>query len=235
MLGPDALDAEEDLYAVRLPRVHEYTELAGLNRITREPRRPRRAILASGMAYAATLRALNDLGFTTRDQEHLGLRLVKIDLPWPLSLFVLRAMVRGVDEVLVVEDKAPVVEEQLKAALYRQEEQPRIVGKEDGDGRSLIPRHGAATSRLVAHALARVWRDEELPARARVEVERLNMGAPIRIDLGGGAPLRAPPTSAPAAPTTSPPVLTRTSWSVWASAATSWRSSTRRVGGTRSV
>ena len=64
LLGPGALEAEEDLYAVRFPRVHEYTELAGLNRITREPARPRLAILASGMAYAATLRALNDLGLS---------------------------------------------------------------------------------------------------------------------------------------------------------------------------
>ncbi len=186
LLGPDALEAEEDLYSVRFPRVHEYAELAGLNRITHEPRRPRMAILASGMAYAATLRALDDLGLGAREQQSdLGLRLIKIDLPWPLSPLALRAMVHGVDEVLVIEDKAPVVEDQLKSALYRQPEQPRIRGKEDGHGRSLIPRHGAVTSHVVAGALARLWRDEDLPVRARLAVDRHNAGAPIRIDLGG--------------------------------------------------
>jgi len=188
LVGPGALEAEEDLFTVRIPRVHEYTELAGLNRITREPVRPRMAILASGMAYAATLRALSDLGLSAHDQDDLGLRLVKIDLPWPLSPFALRAMVGRAHEVLVVEDKAPIVEEQLKAALYRQPSQPRIYGKEDGDGRSLIPRHGAVTSHLVATALARLWRDEALPGPARLAVDRHNAPAAVRIDLGGDAP-----------------------------------------------
>ena len=188
LLGPGSLEAEENLYAVRFPRVHEYTALAGLNRITREPARPRMAILASGLAYAATQRALTDLGLSPDDRCDLGLRLIKIDLPWPLSPAALQAMVHGADEALVIEDKAPVVEDQLKAALYRQPHQPRIFGKEDGAGRSLIPRHGAVTSHLVAEALARLWRDEDLPAATRVEVDRLNAGTPTRIDLGGVAP-----------------------------------------------
>jgi indolepyruvate ferredoxin oxidoreductase len=194
LLGPGALEAEEDLYAVRIPRVHEYTELAGLNRITREPVRPRMAILASGLAYAATLRALDDLGLSAHDQDDLGLRLIKIDLPWPLSPFALRAMVHRAHEVLVVEDKAPIIEEQLKAALYRQPNQPRIFGKEDGDGRSLIPRHGAVTSDVVATALARLWRDETLPAPTRLAVDRHNTGGRMRIDLGAVAPIPAPRT-----------------------------------------
>ena len=97
-------------------------------------------------------------------------------------------MVHGVDEVLVVEDKAPVIEDQLKAALYRQPGQPRIFGKEDGDGRSLLPHHGAVTSDLVAGVLSRLWRDEDLPPQVRAAVDRHNAGAPIRIDLGGSAP-----------------------------------------------
>ena len=139
LVGPGALEAEEDFVNVRIPRVHEYTEVAGLNRITSEPVRPRLAILASGMSYSATQRALSDLGLGAHEQDDLGLRLVKIDLPWPLSPFALRAMVHRAHEVLVIEDKAPVVEEQLKAALYRQPSQPRIYGKEDSEGRSLIP------------------------------------------------------------------------------------------------
>jgi indolepyruvate ferredoxin oxidoreductase len=188
LVGPGALEAEEDLFAVRIPRVHEYTEFAGLNRITTEPSRPRLAIVASGLGYAATQRALSDLGLSAHDQDDLGLRLVKIDLPWPLSPFALRAMTHRVHEVLVVEDKAPVVEEQLKAALYRQANQPRIYGKEDADGRSLIPRHGAVTSDVVAQALARLWRDASLPEAVRVAVDRHNAGGRVRIDLGGGTP-----------------------------------------------
>jgi indolepyruvate ferredoxin oxidoreductase len=189
LVGPGALEAEEDLFSVRIPRVYEYTEFAGLNRIMTEPSRPRLAIVASGMAYSATQRALSDLGLSAHDQDDLGLRLVKIDLPWPLSPFALRAMTHRAHEVLVVEDKAPVVEEQLKAALYRQSSQPRIYGKEDGEGRPLIPRHGAVTSDVVAQALARIWREETLPPAARAAVDQHNAGRAagrIRIELGSG-------------------------------------------------
>jgi len=183
LVGPGALEAEEDFVRVRIPRTYEYTEVAGLNRITSEPIRPRIAVLASGMAYAATLRALSDLGFTQHDQDDLGLRLVKIDLPWPLSPFALRAMVHRVHEVLVVEDKAPVVEEQLKSALYRQPNQPRIYGKEDAAGRPMIPHHGAVTTEIVTTALARLLRDEALPAHLRHAIDQHNHPEPIRISL----------------------------------------------------
>ncbi|MGA2304944.1 MAG: indolepyruvate ferredoxin oxidoreductase family protein [Acidimicrobiales bacterium] len=188
LVGPGALEAEENFVDVRIPRVHEYTELAGLNRITSEPVRPRWAILASGMSYAATQRALSDIGLNAHDQDDLGLRLVKIDLPWPLSPFALRAMVHRAHEVLVIEDKAPVVEEQLKAALYRQPSQPRIYGKEDSEGRALIPRHGAVTSDIVVRALARLWHGEALPPHVRAALDRRSAAPPIRIDLAADAP-----------------------------------------------
>jgi indolepyruvate ferredoxin oxidoreductase len=188
LVGPGALAAEEDFVNVRIPRVHEYTEVAGLNRITSEPVRPRLAILASGMSYSATQRALSDLGLGAHEQDDLGLRLVKIDLPWPLSPFALRAMVHRAHEVLVIEDKAPVVEEQLKAALYRQPSQPRIYGKEDSEGRSLIPRHGAVTSDIVVRALARLWRDEALPPHVRAVLDSRTAASPIRINLAADVP-----------------------------------------------
>jgi indolepyruvate ferredoxin oxidoreductase len=184
LVGPGALDAEENFVAVRIPRTYEYTEIAGLNRITSEPTRPRIAVLASGIAYAATVRALLDLGFDEHDQDELGLRVVKIDIPWPLSPFALRAMVERVHEVLVVEDKAPVIEEQLKSALYRRANQPRIYGKTDAAERPLIPGFGAVTSESVAKALARLLRDETLPAHIRHAVDQHNHPEPIRIALG---------------------------------------------------
>ena len=205
LLGPGALEVEEDLFGERIPRVHAYAELAGLNRITSEPSRPRLAVLASGTAYAATLRALSDLGLGASARDDLGLRLVKIDLPWPLSPPALRAMADRVHEVLVVEDKAPVVEEQLAAALYRQPRQPLIYGKGADGGPSLIPRHGAVTPVLVAKALSHLWRDEPLPPPVRAAVDRHNRKAPIRIELASATPPSATPPPATPPSATPPP------------------------------
>ena len=191
LIGSGALEAEENWFNVRLPRVFEYVEIAGLNAITSEPTRPRLAVLATGTAYACTLRALSDLGLSAHDRDDLGLRVVKLDLPWPLSPFALRAMVERTEDVLVVEDKAPVVEEQLTAALYRRAHQPRVFGKEGPGGSPLVPRHGAVTTDVVARALARMLADRPLPPPVRVAVDRLNTPPPLRIDLATDDPVPA--------------------------------------------
>jgi len=147
---------------------------------------------------------------------------VKIDLPGPLSPFALRAMTHRAGEVLVVEDKSPVIEEQLKAALYRQPVQPLIYGKEDRDGRPLIPRHGAVTSDIVAKALAHLWRDESLPHRSAAPWTVVTSSPPS----ASSWPQRRPPPYAllllGLPPQHLDPGRRRTSWSGLVSAATSW-------------
>ena len=76
------------------------------------------------------------------------------------------------------------VEEQLKSALYRRANQPRIYGKTDAAERPLIPGFGAVTSESVAKALARLLRDETLPPHIRHAVDQRNHPEPIRISLG---------------------------------------------------
>ena len=61
LLPPANLDAEADLLGARLERALEYGRAAGLNRVVHEPPRPRIALVAAGVAFAATLRALDDL------------------------------------------------------------------------------------------------------------------------------------------------------------------------------
>ena len=51
--------------------------------------------------------------------RRLGLRLVQVSMPWPLDADQLRSFARDLETVLVVEDKLPFVEAQLKEALYR--------------------------------------------------------------------------------------------------------------------
>ena len=46
----------------------------------------------------------------------------------------MREFARGLDEILVVEEKGPFVETQLKEALYGAPDAPRIVGKRDEHG-----------------------------------------------------------------------------------------------------
>jgi indolepyruvate ferredoxin oxidoreductase len=170
LLNPSNLEAERDLLTVRLERVRDYEAEVQLNGVWFEPRRPRVGVFASGIGHQAVLRALSDLGLDRDDWEALGLRLVQISMPWPLEVHQLRALASGLETVLVVEDKLPFVEAQLKEALYRDPRAPWVLGKQDHEGRELLPPGGAVSADDVAAALARVLPGAGLPASL---IERL--------------------------------------------------------------
>jgi len=163
LLSPTNLEAERDLFGPRLQRALAYGAEAGLNHVWFEPRRPRVGVVATGIGHQAVLRALSDLGLGREDWEALGLRLVQISMPWPLDAEQLREFVSGLESVLVVEDKLPFVESLLKEALYRVPEAPWVLGKQDREGRELLPVNGAVSADDVATALARVLPEEGLP------------------------------------------------------------------------
>jgi indolepyruvate ferredoxin oxidoreductase len=163
LLSPTNLEAERDLFTARLDRVREYALAVGLNRVWFEARQPRVGIIAAGMSHQSVLRALSDLGLERDDWEALGLRLVQIGMPWPLEPTQLRSFADGLETVLVVEDKLPFVEAQLKEALYREPRAPWVLGKQDAEGHELLPVSSAVSADDVARALVRVLPSEGAP------------------------------------------------------------------------
>jgi indolepyruvate ferredoxin oxidoreductase len=186
LLPPTNLDAELELMDERLARAREYAELAQVNRVVFEPRRPRLAVVAAGMGHQAVLRACERLGLDAPARDALGLRIVQLGMPWPLGRAELRRLLADVETVLVVEDKLPFVESQIRDLLYRSPDAPLVLGKEDAAGRPLLSARSALGADEVASALGRVIGDERLPARARQRLEQL---AHVRGALAELAPL----------------------------------------------
>jgi indolepyruvate ferredoxin oxidoreductase len=166
LLPPTNLDAEHDLMTARLDRVHDYVRLTSLNRVTFEPDRPRLAVVAAGVAYQAVLSAMDALGLDDAARQRLGLRVVKLGVPWPLDRSEIRRLLAGMETVLVVEDKLPFIETQIKEALYRAPDAPEVLGQEDREGRPLIPVRGTVSADDVARALGVVLPSELLPESA---------------------------------------------------------------------
>jgi indolepyruvate ferredoxin oxidoreductase len=177
LLPPTNLDAEEDLLTVRLDRVREYARAAGLSAVVASARAPRIAVVAAGPAHAAVLRALQDLGVDGSGIEALGLRLVRLDLPWPLDRDVVREQLGEVETVLVVEDKTPLLEAALRDALYGVRRPPAVLGREDHEGRPLLPVRGAVDADDVARALGRLLPADRFDDRARARLAALAPGA----------------------------------------------------------
>jgi indolepyruvate ferredoxin oxidoreductase len=204
LVGPAALAAEDHLVSVRLPAARAYAAAHGLNRVVQAPARARLCLVAPGLAWAQVVRALDDLGLDGPARDGLGLRLVKLSVPWPLDPGHLAQLVGPVPEVLVVEEKGPFVEDQLRAALYGRPGAPRILGAADREGRPLLPPTGPLTADVVAGVLGRVLPPEGLGPRARAHLDRLaGAGRPRPASVPVGLrPRRAPDPSVP--PTRSP-------------------------------
>ena len=171
LLPPSSVAAERDQFEIRLERATEYVRRAGLNEIRFEPRRPRLAVVAAGMAYEALLRALESMDLADDDLEGLGIRLVKISVPWPLDAEFARRIARDADQILVIEDKLPFLETLLKEKLYGSVDSPPIVGKRDRDDRPLLAAHGALQADDVARALGRLLPFDRLPEGTRARLE----------------------------------------------------------------
>ena len=98
-------------------------------------------IIASGKAYNDTRQALHDLGLEDDECRRLGIRLHKVNVVWPLEATITRDFAKGLQEILVVEEKRQVIEYQVKEELYnwRDDVRPTVLGKfdePDGEGGS---------------------------------------------------------------------------------------------------
>jgi indolepyruvate ferredoxin oxidoreductase len=173
LLGPRALETEKELFDIRLPRALEYVRRTSLNSITIDPPRARLGIVAAGYTYATTLRALEDMGLDAEACHQLGLRLIKISVPWPLDPADLRQLTAGLEEVLVIEDKEAFIESQIKEALYGSPDQPIVVGKFDLEGRPLVPASGSVNSDAVVRVLAARLPVDRIPAVGRAHIDAL--------------------------------------------------------------
>ncbi|HPZ58542.1 MAG TPA: indolepyruvate ferredoxin oxidoreductase family protein, partial [Ottowia sp.] len=88
-------------------------------------------IIASGKAFNDTRQALLDLGLDDATCRHMGIRLHKVGVVWPLEAQITRDFATGLKEILVVEEKRQVIEYQLKEQLYnwRPDVRPNVLGK----------------------------------------------------------------------------------------------------------
>ncbi len=153
---PDGIHEQER----RLQREKIYAALAfaRTNRIDRlviDSAKPRLGVMASGKAYLDVMQALEDLGIDDREASAIGLRVYKVGMVWPLERDGAREFADGLEEVVVVEEKRAVLENQLKEQLYNWDEgaRPRVVGKFDEEGTWLLPAEDELTPAMVARAL----------------------------------------------------------------------------------
>jgi indolepyruvate ferredoxin oxidoreductase len=129
---PDAaLEQEARLFDYKWYAALAYIRANKLNYNAIEGKNDRFGLIASGKAYNDTRQALLDLGLDDATCRHIGIRLHKVGVVWPLEAQLTREFATGLQEILVVEEKRQVIEYQLKEELYnwRDDVRPTVLGK----------------------------------------------------------------------------------------------------------
>ena len=155
----------------RLPAALAFARANNLNYVSHESPRPRFGIVAMGKQWRDVQQALADLGLDEAIASSLGITILKVGMPFPQDEQCYREFARGLEEVLVIEDKREQVENGMRKACYYlpASEQPRVVGRHDERGELLVNPVGALSaddiSRVIAGRIAHFHNSERMQAR----------------------------------------------------------------------
>ena len=155
---PDEFLAQEE-------RHHRYKLFASLafaranklDKVVLDSQKRRLGIVTSGKSYLDVRQALDDLGISEEQARDAGISIYKVAMPWPLEPEGMREFAEGLEEILVVEEKRALIENQLKEQLYnlRDDVRPRVLGKFDEGGNWILPSAGELTPAQIARAIAK--------------------------------------------------------------------------------
>ena len=110
-------------------------------------------IVTTGKSYSDVRRALKELNIGPDEAKKYGVRLYKVAMSWPLEQEGIKNFARGLQKIIVVEEKRGLIEDQIKTLLYRHTDAPVVVGKTDEHGRWLLPSTARLSTMQIAGAI----------------------------------------------------------------------------------
>ena len=155
----------------RLQEYKAYAAIAfaranGIDQVVVNNRNARLGIVASGKAYEDVRQALSDLEINDSELEAIGIRIYKVRMPWPLEPVGIRQFSEGLEEVLIIEERREIIENQIKQQLFnwRSDVRPRIIGKFDENDKPFLPMSKALSVSSIALSIADRILRLELPS-----------------------------------------------------------------------
>jgi indolepyruvate ferredoxin oxidoreductase len=178
-------------------RLHQYAVLAAtafaranrIDKVVIDSPNARLGIVTTGKSYLDVLQALEYLGISARDAREIGIRVYKVGMTWPLEPVGIREFARGLEDIVVVEEKRSFIESQMKEYMYNWPEsdqgqrRPHIVGKYDEAGNWILPSTNELTPAMIAlviaKRLARFFTSEAIRSRvAWIEAKEQELTLP---------------------------------------------------------
>ncbi len=150
------LDQEMRLHRYAVKAAQAFARANGIDRTVLDSPNARLGIVTTGKSYLDVLQALEYLGLDERACAELGIRVYKVGMTWPLEPIGIRNFARGLQDILVVEEKHAFIESQMKELFYNFDgDRPSIVGKYDESGEWILPSTNELTPATIAAVIAR--------------------------------------------------------------------------------
>ncbi|HKY64994.1 MAG TPA: indolepyruvate ferredoxin oxidoreductase family protein, partial [Acidimicrobiales bacterium] len=157
-------DLEELWLDRRLRAAQEWVTARGLDRVVGADGPARVGIVCAGKTYRDVLGALEACGVGPTDLAAAGVRILKLAMTYPVAPAGVLDLGAAVDEVLVVEEKRPFVEQQVRAIAHEAGLATPVRGKRDRAGDPLVPLSGELTAERLVPVLTRVLPELAPPA-----------------------------------------------------------------------
>src|SRR2546421_204149 len=153
-IPPNTWDLEKEIIRDRFPRVHEYVRQNHLNKtLYSNGKKHNIGFVAAGISYSYLEQALWELGC---DEQF---PILKLSVTFPLDPSVVEEFSKLVENIVVVEEKGPIIEDQIKTILTdlvqdgKIKNEPSVWGKifpKDEDG---FPEESGLTPSMVIERL----------------------------------------------------------------------------------
>ncbi|MEO6102547.1 MAG: indolepyruvate ferredoxin oxidoreductase family protein, partial [Pseudoxanthomonas sp.] len=181
------LDQEMRLHRYAVKAAQAFARANGVDRIVLDSARARLGIVTTGKSYLDVLQALEYLGLDEAACAEIGIRVYKVGMTWPLEPVGIANFARGLEDIVVVEEKRAFIERQMKEQFYNWPasagQRPSIVGKYDEAGEWILPSTGELTPATIAGVIGkriqRFFSTESIEQRLRwMEEKEAEMALP---------------------------------------------------------
>ena len=154
VISPFNLELERELIEVRLDIARQYIRANGLNRVTAGSHDATVGIVASGNTHRQVHEALKRLGLNDRVAiaDH-GIRVLEMAALFPIDAETIREFASGLEELIIIEEKQPLLENAIRSVLSGSAQAPIITGKSIHHGAPIVPEYGILDSGLITEAL----------------------------------------------------------------------------------
>jgi len=141
---------EHRLHYHKIKAVKKFCKINKLNEIKYNFPNSKIGIVTTGKSYLDTKLAFEKIGIDENIAKQIGIKLLKIAMPWPLEENIIKEFSEDLETMIVIEEKRSLIETQIKEILFNANNNIKIIGKLDEENNDLFLSSGSLDPAYIA-------------------------------------------------------------------------------------